>query len=212
MSDLFLFDLFLFICFVCVYLIWFCVLFSLPIFYLPIFFFFFLFFETENSKCWLKWIIRTLFIFLDCVIMNQAFILLLNTLNMVISFWFIHVFFHSFLHVFIHSCFSFFIQSSFLFYSFIFPFSFIYFSFLTNTGDLFDLLVFNKDKIKDDWLSKAKISLQIAQACFYLHSKNIIHRDLKVCCFYFYFNFMLFYFNWNFIFILFLFLFLFNLI
>jgi len=44
-------------------------------------------------------------------------------------------------------------------------------------GDLFDLLVFSGSSI--DWKTKAKISLQIAQACYYLHGKSIIHRDLK---------------------------------
>jgi len=44
-------------------------------------------------------------------------------------------------------------------------------------GDLFDLFIFGKATVslKD----KLKIGLQIAQACFYLHSKNIMHRDLK---------------------------------
>lgn len=45
------------------------------------------------------------------------------------------------------------------------------------TGDLFDLLIFGERPL--DWKMKVKIALQIAQACFYLHSRGIIHRDLK---------------------------------
>eukprot|EP01116_Phalansterium_solitarium_P020004 TRINITY_DN5774_c0_g1_i2.p1 TRINITY_DN5774_c0_g1~~TRINITY_DN5774_c0_g1_i2.p1 ORF type:complete len:747 (-),score=170.94 TRINITY_DN5774_c0_g1_i2:322-2562(-) len=44
-------------------------------------------------------------------------------------------------------------------------------------GDLFDLLVFSEKKI--GWKTKVKIALQIAQACTYLHSRQILHRDLK---------------------------------
>jgi hypothetical protein len=44
-------------------------------------------------------------------------------------------------------------------------------------GDLFDLLVFGTSDV--GWKAKVKIALQIATACYYLHSKNVIHRDLK---------------------------------
>lgn len=44
-------------------------------------------------------------------------------------------------------------------------------------GDLFDLITFGD--VDMTWAEKNKIALQIAQACHYLHSKNIIHRDLK---------------------------------
>jgi len=44
-------------------------------------------------------------------------------------------------------------------------------------GDLFDLLIFGGQPI--NWKVKTKIALQVAQAVYYLHSRKIIHRDLK---------------------------------
>lgn len=44
-------------------------------------------------------------------------------------------------------------------------------------GDLFDLLVFSAQPLS--WKTKVKIALQVAQAVYYLHSRKIIHRDLK---------------------------------
>jgi len=45
-------------------------------------------------------------------------------------------------------------------------------------GDLFDLLNFG-DKENFTWKDRISISIQIASACEYLHSVDIIHRDLK---------------------------------
>jgi len=44
-------------------------------------------------------------------------------------------------------------------------------------GDLFDLLIFGGEPVT--WKTKIKIALQVAQAVYYLHSRKIIHRDLK---------------------------------
>jgi len=44
-------------------------------------------------------------------------------------------------------------------------------------GDLFDLLIFGGHPI--GWKTKTKIAIQVAQAVYYLHSRKIIHRDLK---------------------------------
>lgn len=44
-------------------------------------------------------------------------------------------------------------------------------------GDLFDALFFGDSPIS--WKSKAKVALDIAQACYYLQVKSILHRDLK---------------------------------
>jgi serine/threonine protein kinase len=45
-------------------------------------------------------------------------------------------------------------------------------------GDLFDLLIFGEREL--DWKNKVKIALQIAQACFYLHSKGNIQLEKKM--------------------------------
>eukprot|EP01119_Soliformovum_irregulare_P005229 TRINITY_DN1681_c0_g1_i2.p1 TRINITY_DN1681_c0_g1~~TRINITY_DN1681_c0_g1_i2.p1 ORF type:complete len:534 (+),score=163.16 TRINITY_DN1681_c0_g1_i2:45-1646(+) len=45
-------------------------------------------------------------------------------------------------------------------------------------GDLFDLVNFGEGKTLD-WSIKTRIILQIAQSVYYLHCKNVIHRDLK---------------------------------
>jgi len=44
-------------------------------------------------------------------------------------------------------------------------------------GDLFDLLIFGERDI--GWKQKVKIALQVGTAVYYLHTRNIIHRDLK---------------------------------
>jgi serine/threonine protein kinase len=44
-------------------------------------------------------------------------------------------------------------------------------------GDLFDLLIFGEEQLS--WKVKVRIGMEIARAVFYLHSKKIIHRDLK---------------------------------
>jgi len=44
-------------------------------------------------------------------------------------------------------------------------------------GDLFDLLIFGGEPIS--WKIKTKIAIQVAQAVYYLHSRKIVHRDLK---------------------------------
>jgi len=44
-------------------------------------------------------------------------------------------------------------------------------------GDLVDLLVFAKANVS--WADRVKIALQTAQALLYMHTKNVIHRDVK---------------------------------
>eukprot|EP00026_Physarum_polycephalum_P004860 Phypoly_transcript_04884.p1 GENE.Phypoly_transcript_04884~~Phypoly_transcript_04884.p1 ORF type:complete len:289 (+),score=66.81 Phypoly_transcript_04884:1108-1974(+) len=46
-----------------------------------------------------------------------------------------------------------------------------------DSGDLFDALFFGDTPIS--WKYKVKIALDVAQACYYLQVKNILHRDLK---------------------------------
>lgn len=45
-----------------------------------------------------------------------------------------------------------------------------------NSGDLFDLLIFGEREL--DWKNKVKIALQVAQACFYLHSKGTLKLSI----------------------------------
>lgn len=46
-------------------------------------------------------------------------------------------------------------------------------------GDLFDLLILGQGKSLLTWKNRVFIAQQLAQVGYYLHSKNIIHRDFK---------------------------------
>ncbi len=46
-------------------------------------------------------------------------------------------------------------------------------------GDLFDLIILGGNSDPLSWRNRVFIAQQIAQVGYYLHSKNVIHRDIK---------------------------------